>query len=115
MKDEEDVRLFWNRVDELWGAKPLKELAVKSQVDYILFLNWRTKKRFPDLVTACYLAFTLNTRLEYLVLGIEHFENENLREISNALKTASEEDLVLVKRVLRIPDKQKTKLTQKNA
>lgn len=114
MKKEDAARSFWNRVDDLWCGKPLKDLAMQSQVDYVLFLNWRTKHRFPDVVSACHLSKALSTSVEHLVLGIaKKIDNEKYGDIVNHLKKASDQDLELVRRVLRMPDQ--TPVIQKNA
>jgi len=103
MKKEEAARSFWNRVDDLWSEKPLKDLASSCQVDYVLFLNWRTKHRLPDLVSACNLAQVLGTCTEYLTFGHRDLEDKNLRDVMTKLKFASHDDLELVRRVLRMP------------
>lgn len=103
MKKEETARSFWSRVDDLWGGKPLKDLASDCQVDYVLFLNWRTKHRLPDLVSACNIAHVLDTCTEYLTFGHRNMDNGVPRDVFQKLKTASSEDLELVRRVLRMP------------
>jgi len=102
MRNEEVARDFWNRVDNLWSGKPLKDLASSCQVDYVLFLNWRTKHRLPDLVSACNLAKSLGTCAEHLTFGQSSNESRILGDVMSKLRFASEEDVELVKRVLRI-------------
>lgn len=103
MRKEDAARAFWNRVDNLWGGNPLKELAERSCVDYVLLLNWRTKHRFPDVTSACNIANTLETTVNFLVFGaIEKAEGSNYIDITNELKNASGQDLELIRRILRI-------------
>lgn len=81
VQKNESARYFWNRVDDLRDGKPLKDLANNCQVDYVLFLNWRTKHRLPDLMSACYLAQELGTCAEYLALGHVSTEATPLMDI----------------------------------
>lgn len=105
MRKEDAARAFWNRVDNLWGGKPLKELAERSCVDYVLFLNWRTKHRFPDVMSACNIANNLETTVNFLVFGaIEKAKETDFIDITNELKKASGQDLELIRRILRIED-----------
>ena len=114
MKKEDAARSFWNRVDDLWCGKPLKDLALQSNVDYVLFLNWRTKHRLPDVISACHLSRVLSTTVEHLVLGVARkLDNDRYGDIIECIKSSPDQDLELVRRVLRIPE-QKRK-TQKNA
>lgn len=97
--------MFWNRVDNLWNGKSLKELARLSRVDYVLFLNWRTKHRLPDLVSSCHLANALDTTVEHLVLGNPTKTTDSeFEDIIHKLHTAAADDISLIRRVLRIPD-----------
>ena len=106
MRNEDVSRAIWNRVDNLWCGKPLKELAKKSAVDYVLFLNWRTKHRLPDVLSACNIARNLNTTVEFLVSGTtEKSQNPDFFDIFNELEKASVQDLDLVRRILRIEEK----------
>lgn len=106
MRKEDAARAFWNRVDNLWGGKPLKELAEKSCVDYVLFLNWRTKHRFPDVTSACNIANNLETTVIFLVFGTTEKEKEtDFVDITNELRKASNQDLELIRRILRIEAK----------
>ena len=69
MKDEGLAVAFWNRVDKFWQDRSLKEFSAASGVDYVLLLNWRTKKRLPSLEHACAISKVLGTTIEYLVTG----------------------------------------------
>jgi transcriptional regulator with XRE-family HTH domain len=69
MKDEGLAVAFWNRVDKFWQDRSLKEFSAATGVDYVLLLNWRTKKRLPSLEHACAISKVLGTTIEYLVTG----------------------------------------------
>ena len=103
MGKEDMARVFWSRVNILWEGKPLRDLADRSSVDYVLFLNWRTKHRLPDVISSCNIANVLDTTVEFLVSGkVEKDMDPQLRAIMARLKNASELDLDMVRRILSL-------------
>lgn len=101
MKGENLATIFWIRVDNLWQGHSLKEFAYSAEIDYVLLLNWRTKKRLPALEQACRIAKILGTTVEFLITGQDpEIPSAHLRDIVRKLESSSELDLELVRRVL---------------
>lgn len=97
---------FWKRVDGLRGKRQLKEIAEIAEIDYTRIKNQRSDNRTPKLEDAYRLSRVLGCSVSFLITGVES-DNKipgNLIPIMKALKSASDEDIVLVKRILRIQD-----------
>ena len=94
---------FWKRIDAM-NIETLKELCEKNNIDYKRVMHNRTDCRIPKAEDLLAFAYGLNTTIEYLLTG----ENEKtvyperIQRIINSCINASEEDLALVERVLRI-------------
>jgi transcriptional regulator with XRE-family HTH domain len=97
---------FWKRVDGLRGKRQLKEIAEAAEIDYTRIKNQRSDNRTPKLEDAYRLSRVLGCSLSFLITGVEsdNIIPGNLLPIINALKTASEEDIHIVRRILRIPE-----------
>lgn len=106
-------RNFWLRIDTLRGNKSLKEIAKECNLNYDTLRNKRSGEKpvYPNLVDGVVLAEALNTSARFLLTG----ENKEtviyplrIRTIADACMKASEDDLKLVERVLRISSKNQT-------
>ena len=99
---------FWIRVDELRSAVPcqLIDMAAIAGIDYTRIKNQRSANRLPKLEDAYQISRVLNCSMSYLVTGI--LENskvpEKIQPFINALSKASDDDLELVRRVLRMEE-----------
>lgn len=108
---------FWLRVDKLRASIPcqLIDMANMAGIDYTRIKNQRSANRLPKLEDAFYISKVLRCSMSFLLTGIH--DNgagpEELQPIINALKKASEDDLELIRRVLRI--EKDTKKEQRNA
>ncbi len=113
MKDFDGIELgpdlgyrFWIRVDELRAAIPcqLIDMATMACIDYTRIKNQRSANRLPKLEDAYHIARVLNCSIMYLLTGITENCNvpEKIQPFIHALNKASDEDLELVRRVLRI-------------
>lgn len=111
MKDEGLAVAFWNRVDKLWQDRSLKDFSASTGIDYVLLLNWRTKKRLPSLEHACSISTLLGTTIEYLVTGEDpDAPAERIQQIVKRLESADDVDIELVRRVLHMNDIDDNKL-----
>ena len=91
-----DGYLFWKNVDKILGQQKLIDAAEKAGINYRTIKNQRSDSRLPRLEDAFKIAQSLGTTVEYLMTG----ETEQDRCL-----IASDDDLALVERVLRIePD-----------
>ncbi len=99
---------FWIRVDELRSAVPcqLIDMAAMAGIDYTRIKNQRSANRLPKLEDAYQISRVLNCSMTYLVTGITENSKvpEKIQPILHALHRASDEDLALVRRVLRIEE-----------
>jgi transcriptional regulator with XRE-family HTH domain len=99
--------MFWKRIDDLKNKsrfETIKELAEFAGIDYTRIKNQRSDNRLPKLEDAYNLAKALATSTDYLISG-EHNSTipEKISPIIPLLIASSDEDLELIKRVLRIP------------
>ena len=73
MKNDEDVRLFWNRVYDVLDRKKLSvgDLAKTIGVSYNIIPNWKTKGRYPQVEYLLPMAMYLGYSIEFLLSGTE--------------------------------------------
>ncbi len=115
MKDFDGIELgpdlgyrFWIRVDKLRATVPcqLIDMATLAGIDYTRIKNQRSANRLPKLEDAYQISRVLNCSIAYLLTGIREDASipEKLQPLFDALHKASDDDLELVRRVLRIED-----------
>lgn len=97
---------FWLRVDELRSLRQyqLIDMASEAEIDYTRIKNQRSANRLPKLEDAYQIARVLDCSIAYLLTGATDGESipKKLQPFMKALVGASEDDLELVRRVLRI-------------
>lgn len=72
-------------------------------MNYQSLRDQRTNNRMPKLELACSIAYALHTSVEFLVTGKERDSfPPRIQTIAICCLSASEEDLALIERVLRI-------------
>lgn len=102
-----DGYLFWKNVDRILGQQKLIDAAEKAGINYRTIKNQRSDSRLPRLEDAFKIARSLGTTVEYLMTGEMEEEGYPIRieRIIDRCLIASDDDLALVERVLRIePD-----------
>lgn len=119
MKHEEIAYQLWARVDLMLSAKgfsTLRELSDSIGIDYNTMKSWRSRNLIPKTLEMYSMAQSLKTSIEELLTGKSYNEiPEEISDIVSALRIAPKEDHILVRRALRIPEKLKVTLNQKNA
>jgi len=117
MTDEDLAYHLWKRIDRILTSKgfaTLKELSLSIGVEYNTFKTWRSRNTIPKTLDMLRIAQALKTPIESLLIGFEHNRvPDELDPIIDALSKAPEDDLELVRRVLRIEEK--TVLKSKDA
>lgn len=108
-------RELWDRVDELRGRMPIRELAEKSGVPESTLQTSRQLGTQPKLQLLYPLAQVLGTTVEYLYTGKTsetYVDNEVFRKIASSqllfditarLANATPEEVEMVRRILEIP------------
>ena len=77
-------------------------------MNYQSLRDQRTNNRMPKLELACSIAYALHTSVEFLVTGKERDSfPPRIQNIAIRCLSASEEDLALIERVLRIEAEKK--------
>ena len=73
MKNDEDVRGFWNRIYDILERKNLSvgDLAKTLGVSYNIIPNWKTKGRYPQVEYLVPMATYLGYSVEFLLCGAE--------------------------------------------
>ena len=109
-----DAYRFWANLDEARKSNQssLKEVCRKLGIAYQRIADQRSECRLPKLEDAFLLASDLGVSLEYLLTGTEQttIYPERIKAIADAcMHEATEEDLVLVERILRITPKHEEK------
>ncbi|MEA5030856.1 MAG: hypothetical protein VB025_01770 [Sphaerochaeta sp.] len=80
MNDIEDGYMFWKRVDSVRDQKrSLKEIVLKSGLNYELVKVQRSLNRVPKACDVCKLAKILEVSTEWLVTG-DHQKNPTAQE-----------------------------------
>ena len=99
---------FWLRVDELRSMRrcQLIDMAIDAGIDYTRIKNQRSDNRLPKLEDAYHIARVLDCSITYLLTGALDSDAipKRLQPFIRALTQASEDDLELVRRVLRIEE-----------
>ena len=105
-RENESAREFWLRVDKLMITRKLmlKDIAEGAGAPYQSFTGWRTRHKYPNAQVLVKIALILHTSAEYLVFGEKDHDNLKFSDIINHLEYASEDDIALIRRVLRIEE-----------
>lgn len=104
-RDDESAREFWMRVDKILVSRKvmLKDIAAGAEIPYQSFTGWRTRHKFPDAQVLIKISQILHASAEYLVTGKEKDPDPPAySDIIYSLSNATEEDLMLIRRILRI-------------
>ena len=104
---EIDGRDFWLRVDsELVDAEcSLRDMCKDIGISYFTVNTQRKNHAFPKIEQLLFMAEFLNKTVEELVIGKDKNKIElspRVTEIAMHCMAASEEDLTLIERILRI-------------
>ena len=101
---ESKAYLFWNRVDSLNKGETLLDMCRRVGLDYNRVKHNRSDCRVPKSEDLILLAEGLNSSIDFLLTGKNQpMYPERIRIIADAcLNDATEEDLVLVERILRV-------------
>ena len=109
---------FWERFDRERKAKgfSIKSITERLDLSYPLLITQRSRQIYPSVTTACKIAKTLGTTVEYLTTGEELVNmaeeskgtqgaNQKLipLDVVLAMSHSSEEDMRLVRRIYRLP------------
>ena len=94
---------FWQQIDRCRMNRPLSDIAQEIGMNYQSLRDQRTNNRLPKLEVAYDLARSLHVSVEYLLTGKERATfPPRVQTIAIRCLSASDEDLSLVERVLRI-------------
>lgn len=106
--DESIGYRFWKNLDLCKKSRSLTEIAKELSLNYNNLLDQRTSNRLPRLEIAYSLAEALGVSVEYLLTGKERDSfPPRIQTIAIRCLSASEEDLALIERVLRIEAEKK--------
>lgn len=108
MNDEDLAYQLWKRIDGVLASKgfsTLKELSLEIGVDYNTFKSWRSRNIIPKTLDMLHISQALRIPMDSLLVGVV-YKNvpEKLETIIDALHKASDDDLELVRRVLRMEE-----------
>lgn len=95
---------FWTRLEREKNRSKIssRQIALQAGISESTFKQWKGNGRLPkaeDLIKICKV---LNVSIDYMLTGKDMMYNERVMEIAQACSRASEEDLQLVERILRI-------------
>ena len=103
-----DAYAFWCNLDRILGKQTLKSISEKAGLNYRTIKNQRSAVRLPGLSDAYMLASALGVSVECLLTGKERDSfPPRIQTIAIRCLSASEEDLALIERVLRIEAEKK--------
>lgn len=105
-----DAYRFWKNVDVACNGMSLTSLSEKSGVNYRTMVNQRSINRMPSLYDAYLLAGALGVSIEFLMTGIKKdapIFPSRIMAIARACEKADEMTLVMVERVLGLPEEGK--------
>ena len=101
-----DGYAFWRKVDELIESRNLNytELAIKTGIEYRAFTSQRSRHSIPKADQLLDMADFFNVSVDFLLKDKEDMspKAQRIDNIRKACLIASEEDLKLVERILRI-------------
>ena len=98
-----DAYAFWCNLDRILGKQTLKSISEKAGLNYRTIKNQRSAVRLPGLSDAFMLASALGVSVERLLTGKERDSfPPRIQTIAMRCLVASDEDLTLIERVLRI-------------
>jgi len=95
---------IWERIDNKNQYKTLRKLMDAAGVDYGNVKKQRYLERVPRPEDLYNIAQALGCSMEYLITGEEYksYPERIERIINNIMYNATEEDLLLIERILRI-------------
>lgn len=101
---------FWKIVDECNPYDTVLELSEKIGATYTKIRQQRANGTFPKAADLYRISKEVNKPMEFLMTGQEYSKySERIERIAeNLMYYASEEDIMLVERILRIPPKNNT-------
>ena len=97
---------FWKHIDEINPYGTVIELSKQMGVEYYALKQWRRDSRIPKAEDLYALAKALKKPMEFLLTGEEPrplFSSRVMEIADRCMYTASNEDLMLIERILRIP------------
>lgn len=99
-----DANAIWERIDKKNQYNTLKKLIDAAGVDYSNVKKQRYLQRVPRSEDLYLIAQSLGCSMEYLISGKEYksYPERIERIINNIMYNATEEDLLLIERILRI-------------
>lgn len=109
-----DGKEFWKRVDECNPYKTLGELYEKGNLSKDNMKQQRTDMRLPKTIDVFKLSKAIGKPMEYLLSGedTKRYPPRIERIASYLMHFATEEDFILIERILRIPGKNNTVSTE---
>lgn len=110
MNTAEKAYEIWQRIDLQRQQKPLSTIAEECGIKYQRIKEQRSSNRIPSVLDLYEISKYLGISMEYLVSGSKEtvIYPLRVRTIADACMKASEDDLKLVERVLRISSKNQT-------
>ena len=94
---------FWKLADACRGGKSLKALCREAGMKYSTAIDQRHRNRQPSAEDARRIADALGVRISTL-LPQENIEETRIERICRALAKADEEEIMLIERMLALPD-----------
>lgn len=106
-----DGKDFWRRVDECNPYRTLGELYERGGLNTANIKQQRTDMRLPKTMDVLGLSKALGKPMEFLLTGMETPKPIQLPErvrriVYYLMNMATEEDYILVERILRIPERE---------
>ena len=110
-----EAKSLWKRIEALNPYPTLTKLTEETGLDYRNIKNQRHLGRIPKSDDLYSLARELNCSMEYLLTGVDSksYPDRIERIAQRLLHFATEEDYILVERILRI--QRSSLLEEKNA
>lgn len=101
---KENAYYFWKRLDENYKGS-LKDLCLKTGVDYNRIKRNRSDCRLPNLQDAYAISHLLGIDIEYLLTGENSTAvySARVKAIADACTKASDLELAMVEKILDIP------------
>lgn len=104
---------FWKRISDSNPYQTLSGLASNAGVNYDYLRQQKSHRKIPNSITLYRLSIAIGKSMEYLITGIEEKKMPSLsprirRIVLNLIHVATEEDMRLVERILRIQNTEET-------
>ncbi len=99
-----EANALWERIDRKNPYTTLKKLMTEAGVDYSNVKKQRYLERIPCPSDLYNISHALGCSMEFLLTGTEYksYPERIEKIINNIMYNATEEDLLLIERILRI-------------